>query len=430
MRAKGLTIKAFNKMSAAKRAFFLKKGFDSNALKKMAAAQADSFAGVMSTFQDSLQRFGGKVGKPLFKALTAEIKQWGVWIDNNQDKVKAFASELSSALKTGFGYMKSALTLLFRNRSLILTIAKTALILKATKFGLGKLGAFAEWGHALSGNSVKMAEFTGKLGNVIGKLSAYAPALAAAYVGAKAIAGSVDRQQETRISKKTDKSTFKEKADLLRRIKSGGLKETEKRWMGAAGQDIEKFELVAAKTLLREASRMGMISDGGKISQAGVRKVSGASGSKKSMELLSKYGADVLADYKNVMSIQKNVNDIHRGALWEAAAMAKYTSGISQAQFIVATNMGSIGKELYSAASSVRDSMVGFAKSIDVFGFFDKKTKKKMEKGKGPKTKIKIDIHRIEVQSDDPDRFVFQMMSTINDAVKNQSSALGALPEG
>ena len=53
------------------------------------------------------------------------------------------------------------------------------------------------------------------------------------------------------------------------------------------------------------------------------------------------------------------------------------------------------------------------------------------EKNKGSgKSKVNVTIQRIEVQSDDPDRFVFGMVSAFSDAAKNPSSALDSFAEG
>lgn len=428
---RNLTMETFRDLDARSRADILKEAFNSSTLQDMAAAQADTFAGVFSTFQDAVQRFGGQVGMPLFKALTSEIKSWGTWMDKNQDKVTAFANKVGGALSTGFSAIKSVINTIYKHRDLIMVLAKMWLAKKVLTIGFGKMAGMAEWAHAISGNSVMMAKWSGRIGNMLPKLQLAAVGLSAFAIGAKLAADNVLRSQEKRITSRVDKSTFADKSATLKRLNSGGgMTENEKRWMAAAGQDLEKYKLVAAKSLLREAARMGMVTDSGGVSQAGIQKVSGASGSKKSMSLLDKYGADALADNKRVLSIYKEVNEIYRGDLAEAVAMSKYISAIRNAQFVTATNMENMGKELYSAAVSVKDSMLGFAKSIDVFGFFDKKGKKAQTKKKGPKTKIKVDIHKIEVQSDDPDRFAFQLMSTLSDAVKNRSGAFDALEEG
>jgi hypothetical protein len=45
-------------------------------------------------------------------------------------------------------------------------------------------------------------------------------------------------------------------------------------------------------------------------------------------------------------------------------------------------------------------------------------------------TKVSVTINRIEVQSDDPDRFAFGLVESFRDAAKNPSSAYNALREG
>lgn len=92
----------FNAMSAQKRAAELKRALTQKQIAQLGAAQGETFSGVMSTLQDSIQRFFGKVGLPLFKAITAQLKQWVAWFEKNSAKVEAFAQVLSAGLMKAF----------------------------------------------------------------------------------------------------------------------------------------------------------------------------------------------------------------------------------------------------------------------------------------------------------------------------------------
>jgi hypothetical protein len=46
------------------------------------------------------------------------------------------------------------------------------------------------------------------------------------------------------------------------------------------------------------------------------------------------------------------------------------------------------------------------------------------------KPNVNITIQRIEVQSDDPDRYAFGLVEAFRDAVKNPSAAVRAIREG
>jgi hypothetical protein len=63
-------------MSAGQRAETLKAALMQKQLTQLAAAQGQTFNGVLSTLQDTIEQFFGKVGLPLFKAVTAELKHW------------------------------------------------------------------------------------------------------------------------------------------------------------------------------------------------------------------------------------------------------------------------------------------------------------------------------------------------------------------
>ena len=73
---------------------------------------------------DNLKIALGKVGLPLFKALTEEMKDWNKWLDANQDKVAEFGKTLSDGLVTGFRAVKSAVQFLVEHSDTIIAIGK------------------------------------------------------------------------------------------------------------------------------------------------------------------------------------------------------------------------------------------------------------------------------------------------------------------
>lgn len=136
----GFTTDKFNALGAAKRMEVLSKALSSDAIKSMSKAQEQSFDGSWSTFVDNLQQGVGKVGLPLFKALTAEVRSWNAWIDANQDKVAAFAKTLSDGLVTGFRMVKDAVGFLVDHRETLLSIGKVWAAAKIAGAGADLLG--------------------------------------------------------------------------------------------------------------------------------------------------------------------------------------------------------------------------------------------------------------------------------------------------
>lgn len=119
----GLTTELWNALPAAER---LKKALAfTNDPTILAAAkkQAESFAGVTSTFEDAVERTFGKVGLPLFQEITAEVQKWNDWVDKNPEKLQQFAQKFGGALVDGFHAVRDSVTFIVEHRDALLAIA-------------------------------------------------------------------------------------------------------------------------------------------------------------------------------------------------------------------------------------------------------------------------------------------------------------------
>jgi VIT1/CCC1 family predicted Fe2+/Mn2+ transporter len=124
----------FNAMSAEKRAETLKQALTQKQIVQLAEAQGNTFSGVMSTLQDSLQQFFGKVGLPLFKAITEQVKSWVQWFEDNKEAVDEFASSVAGVLSTAFGVLKTAIGVIV---DILSVIFSNSTLLRATLIALG-----------------------------------------------------------------------------------------------------------------------------------------------------------------------------------------------------------------------------------------------------------------------------------------------------
>lgn len=152
----GLQHEQFNKMSSAQRFEAVSGALNAPWLKQLAEAQRNSFAGVTSTLKDNIQIALGKIGLPLFKAITKEIASWNQWFDEHPKELQAFVAEMSSMLLSTFGVVKDVLKFVWENRELLKLLAEAVLISK----GVGMIGGLATSSFKYLGT------FADKLGNL------------------------------------------------------------------------------------------------------------------------------------------------------------------------------------------------------------------------------------------------------------------------
>ncbi len=124
----------FNALSAEKRAETLKQALTQKQIVQLAEAQGNTFSGVMSTLQDALQQFFGKVGLPLFKAIGEQVKAWVQWFEDNKEAVDEFARSVAEVLSTAFGVLKTAIGVVV---DLLSIIFSNSTLLRATLIALG-----------------------------------------------------------------------------------------------------------------------------------------------------------------------------------------------------------------------------------------------------------------------------------------------------
>lgn len=167
--------KEFKKLSAGERMSVVERVLNSPAMRNATTAFSTSFSGVVSTMEDKLQILGGKIGLPLFKAVTAEVTHWNAWLDKNQEKVEQFAHTVSEGLVTAFRGVKDAFAFVYDHSETFITIGKIWAAIKiGGMLGNGVSGMFG--GLGLAGLGKNVTGFGGAMG-------ALGPALAAGMGG-------------------------------------------------------------------------------------------------------------------------------------------------------------------------------------------------------------------------------------------------------
>lgn len=99
----------FNALSAKRRGEVLKAALTQKQLTQLAERQGQSFRGILSTVQDAFQQFFGRVGAPLFKAISEELKSWSVWLEANRARVDAFADAMATGIVRALDLVKAAI---------------------------------------------------------------------------------------------------------------------------------------------------------------------------------------------------------------------------------------------------------------------------------------------------------------------------------
>lgn len=419
----------YNAMDGDKRAAELKRALMQKQLTQMADAQGKTFSGMMSTFQDTLQQTLGKIGLPLFKAITEELKRWNAWADANADRLDAWGRTFGDALVTGFGYVKDAIGFLVDHKDELIAIAKVWLAVKAGQ-GIASLGT----------------SIAGIAGGAGGKVSGMKGLAGAA--GPLAAAGMVGWEIGTMLRDTDLGSGIESLAEGAARL--AGV------WSDAAEAQDKQFKKIAAE--------MKELHDATAKRHEMARNVKGARGTLAYTNLMGV--ADVAANQANAAGDRADFQS--KFGMWNPIARAAHnlgnsrvdslearaTAGADQTDTMLAYAMqqltesqrnavnveqvtqkvmGDMNRALSGSLSA--DGKARFLSYDEVIAIVraaagaDEGGKPGGKAIKAP-GKVNVTIQRIEVKSDDPDRFAFGLVEVFRDIAKNPSGAAAAIREG
>lgn len=455
----------FNAMNAEKRASELKRGLSLPQWEQLAKASGQTFSGALSTLQDTIGQFVGKIGLPLFQAITAEVKRWNEYLDKNNDIVQSTAKTLGEGLVTGFRVVKDALGFLVSHADTLLAIGKVwaAVKIGGMLTGLGgkagglagtikdKLGWFrgasdsfdaeGNYQHSPGGAGRQRVGLKGaaqnagmllgaglagyELGNLLG-LDAVGSQIGTSFAKFTGRMGETEIEFErlTRSSELLD-AAIKQAADTQAGKNATSLSNA----MG--GVSLYRRQLAAMEDYIREVKQepdtMDKLSMVGRMSVGGNAYMSG--------NALEALGIDPnTITNETVNSIKQKISEMEsasgltyvmgKGALEVGISQLtdyqKQTLDQAQAQNQV---MNYIYMRLRDGLPIEPASILDMIKAAtaDPGG---------THKSLADKPNVNVHIARIEVQSDDPDRMAFGLLESFRDAAKNPSSALSALREG
>jgi hypothetical protein len=416
------TQEAFNKMNQKRRNAIVTAALNDPALKAAAKAMGESFSGVTSTLKDNLQIAAGKIGLPLFKAITAEVAKWNDWIEKNPDKIRQFAADFTSALMTGFGYIKQIAGFIVENKDLLMTLAKAWLAGKVIGGIAGGVSGAVKWaGRAADlldgGKGMKKwlgvlgGTGAGSLGSLAGRIAAVAgPIGAAAGVVATGVAVGVglnEREKDLewrRAEAKGFWGTAHRGMDTYGQAQAGQFSGRDAayrlRLTPFAGQ--EKATKMATdmvyRRLIDEARGNGFMKSDGGMDKDAIWKVGGMAG-------------------VGVQEIQSYVAMLDRVLTHQAWVLA--AKGLSLVSDEL-KQIGDIAPAVFGVA--LQHPFATFTKALKKINNVDDAAKGKQGDGK-PNIEVKI------VMTEDPDRFSIALNGATVDALKNPRGAASVWPE-
>lgn len=475
--------KKFNELSADQRASELKRGLMLKQWDQLAAAKGKTFSGILSTLQDTLEQTLGKVGLPLFERLSQEILNWNKWLSESGQDVTAWAKEMGGYLVDGFTFVKDAVAFMIENKDLLIDIGKIWLAVKAG----GAIGGLLNGAGGLIGMLGSSVGFkgAGKFGNLAGGLGLVGAAGMAGWEIGRSIdeatgIGKIVMEPVARMVGVWDDAAAKHQAEMDKL--SGSIERMDKAIADAADRAAGKggAQGTQAAANLRGMADIAAQDASGGLALAKMKELNrldeemlGSSPSQSQLEALARRKADREERFRRspegiaaAAATPSNVFDLQN----------KYASAVGGTDNLLAQAMASLTEEqrknvnVAQTTQAVMERMTQalsglipdprFSGALGMGGMFhpgsifndgDVRNRKRTlsvaevaqiinevngldpltNKAKGKKAaKVNVTIQRIEVKSDDPDRFAFGMVDALRSVAKNPTGAAAAIREG
>jgi hypothetical protein len=467
----GKSLDEMRKMTAPERLGLMKKVFSSDAMRDATSEFSSSFSGVLSTLEDKLQILAGKIGLPLFKAITKEIGDWNTWIDKNNVKIERFAETVGGKLVSAFGVVKDVFGFIADHAETLIKIGEVWAAIKiGQSFGgmlSASLGAIVRPGAALMAgrsfapqygpyrNPEEMASMTTAPGAIVGgrgMLAAIGPALGA-LAGGYAIGKEISETLGIRdaLREAIDPNVVRlERLEKSLTMFDDAVKIAGQSLTGRYGEGIGNTGVMATKeaalqqwknqlNVLHDIQSGRLTGDAPSKHAANAKMIEALRGVGYSPDKVDKlYGVgadDRELRQEEISKLQGLIEVMEQNMqLGQGAGAALYGGAFVQLTEYQQKTLNVHAAQLAVMTYVMKSIQAGVKLDIgQVLKLMQENSADPEGKKKGAmadKPKVNVTIHRIEVQSDDPDRFAFGMLSAFRDAAKNPSSALSALREG
>jgi hypothetical protein len=435
-----MSLEAFRALDAGGRKDFLTKTLNSDAMKEAQKAMGAGWEGVTTTLKDNLQIFFGAVGKPLFEAVTKELQRWNDILAANGPKLEEWGKTFADALITGFHAAKDTIQFIADHKDLLIAVGmawaagslggggfiggalgglgeKLAGSAMASSLGIGTGGAsyigknillpgLMRGGAAYAASSMMGGDtadnvMTGVLGGLSalpGPLGWLGAAATLASVGIQKLAkNSTESYEEARTAQGktaaiTDWSRHASQGDYFGRTmdqaRAGILKQAaDEGFRKSDGTyDLAAYKASTGKNDLDRRWRSGMGNDEARAVLAGIGNDATGYGASKNVEEQGRLYA---------LATMQLANDIEGNRI--GVLLIDALNGAKDA-FLSAFSAEGQGRSLMNA----------------VFGGFE---------DVASRPQVNVTIQHIDVQADDPDRFVFGIVEIARQAIANPGNA-------
>jgi len=413
----------FNAKSAKDRAKITENILTDPSVLASAARMSHTMSGEFSTIKDNVLIAFGEVGKPVMQEITEQFRQINTWIENHPKLIKEWVTDFSSAIKTGFETVQSIASWFVDHQDLLMSLVKAFVMFKGASIATNVFKQFTDGVAGLAKNAVSAAStlsstlaggasasvggaFSGLLG-ILGGAGGVIAGLTL-LAGGLQIAGELLYNNAEADKKARENATSLNEAigDIPGMKTRKGALETQM----AGTKDFDLFERLETERdmlnkKLYDPETLGLALR--KINEASIK---GGGASLKDMAvtregLLNPNLISHLPDTYDSQNVERNTQ--------------------------IMKDVDATLKTIQNIPADLRDQVLRYA-FPDQFGMpKPKENASPAEEWKGLGTKdINVTIQKVEVASEDPDRFVMGIVQIAENGIRHATQSTHVIPGG
>lgn len=406
----------FNKKSGSERAGLVEKMLSQEALQHAADQFGDSFKGQISTIQDQLEISLGQVGKPLMASITDEVRKMNGWIEKHPKMIQEYVTKFGNMIKGAFDFVKNVAGWLVDNREILFTIGKTFLVFKGINMGVSLVKSFkdsiggmvgtmqtavgslksafgAGGGEGALGGFGRLGSILSAAGPVIGGLTLFSGALS---VATQLMDLHAEDDKKARAAQMSLHEAVEDFPDLQKRRKDlqDSLSGKDGMRLPSEMQSRYQTELESIQNKLFDPEKMGEV----------LKKIS---------EESKTHGG---SDFSMLTSEQMRKPEVFIPSMFDSKDADKSAQ--------ITNEVLDFFKTFNGVNSQVREEALKYA-FPEQFGTPTKKDTVAPDSSwkPGSSKDINVTIQKIEVASEDPDRFVFGIAKLSENAAKHPTAS-------